>query len=147
MAQRILVEGVDFTETLTMRATVALLGIPARKILNLVEEGKLVAWRKQPRGHRLFSRVQVMELVKPVTYEVTYNRVGRRRDLPPLQASAKSADELAEHIHKNVRPHLASRDVRVTVDLEAMRGGILCGWNNGGDFTIRVPDEAEGGAP
>lgn len=64
MSRRTYVDGVDFTETLTMKATVELLGIPAREVLNLVEEGKLVAWRKLPRSHRLFSRAQVEALLK-----------------------------------------------------------------------------------
>lgn len=73
-------------------------------------------------------------------YRVTYERVGRRRDIPPLVVIAAGADHLAELIYDDARPYLRSRDVEVSVDLENMRGIILCGWNNGGTFTIERVD-------
>jgi hypothetical protein len=73
-------------------------------------------------------------------YTVTFRRVGRNHDVAPLTTEAGDADQLAEQIHRHARPHLRSRDIEVHVDLEQMRGQILAGFNNGGDFTI-----AEGG--
>lgn len=73
-------------------------------------------------------------------YRVTYERVGRRRDVPPLTTVAAGADHLAELIHADARPYLLSSDVEVFVDLEAMTGHILCGFNSGGRFAIEVLD-------
>ncbi|MGV9271493.1 hypothetical protein ACWDRR_43405 [Kitasatospora sp. NPDC003701] len=75
-------------------------------------------------------------------YRVTYERVGRRggRDgsVPPapLTAWAVSGDHLAELILKDVSPYLLSTDVDVEVDLEAGRGMLVVGFNNGGAFVI-----------
>ncbi|MGS2645930.1 hypothetical protein [Streptosporangium sp. G12] len=71
-------------------------------------------------------------------YRVTYERVGRRRDVPPLVVIAAGANHLADLIHADARPYLMSRDVEVYVDLEAMKGWISCGFNNGGQFTIEA---------
>jgi hypothetical protein len=70
------------------------------------------------------------------SYRVTFSRIGRNHDVPPLVTVASSADELAEVIYDYARPHLRSRDVEVYVDLEKQNGGILCGFNSGGMFTI-----------
>lgn len=69
-------------------------------------------------------------------YRVTYERVGRRRDVPSLVVVAAGADHLAELVYADVRPYLLSQDVEVTVDLEAMTGAILCGVCSGGRFKI-----------
>lgn len=77
-------------------------------------------------------------------FRVTYQRVGRhggRNGSPPpapLTVWAIGADGLAEHIHKDTGPYLTSRDVEVAVDLEAMRGWIFAGCNNGGSFTVEM---------
>jgi len=76
-----------------------------------------------------------------ILYRVTYERVGRRggRDgstPPPLTVWAMSADDLAGRVHGDIGRYLLSRDSWVTVDLEAMRGQIWAGMNNGGSFTI-----------
>ncbi|GAA4059719.1 hypothetical protein [Actinomadura miaoliensis] len=81
-----------------------------------------------------------------VTYRVTFDRIGRTggrngtEPPAPLVARVLSADGLAERIYEYARPHLRSRDVEVVVDLEELRGSILCGWNNGGTFTIERLD-------
>ncbi|GAA3441042.1 hypothetical protein [Planomonospora venezuelensis] len=71
-------------------------------------------------------------------YRVTYRRVGRRRDIPPLVVVAAGADHLAELVYDDARKYLLSQDVDVVVDLEAMTGAILCGVNSGGQFTIEA---------
>ncbi|MFJ2259519.1 hypothetical protein ACIOKD_14455 [Streptomyces sp. NPDC087844] len=82
-------------------------------------------------------------------YRVTYDRVGRHggrngsKAPAPLTVWAVTADGLAEHIHKDIRPYLLSRDSEVVVDLEAMRGQIYTGCNNGGSFTIEALQVAE----
>lgn len=75
-------------------------------------------------------------------YRVTYERVGRRRDIPPLTVVAAGADDLAERIYDDVRKYLLSRWPEVHVDLEEMRGFILCGFNSGGQFAIERLDGA-----
>jgi hypothetical protein len=76
------------------------------------------------------------------TYRVTFDRVGRNHDVAPFEAEVVHLEDLAERIYKHARPHLRSRDVEVVVDEEEMHGWILCGFNNGGTFTI----ERTGGA-
>lgn len=84
-------------------------------------------------------------------YRVTYNRVGRhggRNGSPapaPLTVWAVDAEGLAEHVHKDIRPYLLSRDTEVVVDLERMAGSIFAGMNNGGSFSIEAVQVAEGG--
>ncbi|MEV4174035.1 hypothetical protein [Nonomuraea sp. NPDC049709] len=76
----------------------------------------------------------------PGRYQVTYERVGRRRDIPPLIVEAAGADHLAKLVHTDARRYLGSRDVEVRVDLEEMRGSILCGMRSGGQFTVERLD-------
>lgn len=71
-----------------------------------------------------------------ITYKVTFDRVGRYRDLPPLTVRAKDGDHLAEEIYRYVRPSLMSRDVEIVVDPESGEGNIFCGVNNGGTFKV-----------
>ncbi|MYW48839.1 hypothetical protein [Streptomyces sp. SID161] len=84
-------------------------------------------------------------------YRVTYDRVGRhggRNGSPapaPLTVWAVTADGLAEHIAKDVRPYLASGGAEVTIDLEAMNGQIFAGFRTAGSFTLEAVQVAEGG--
>lgn len=77
-------------------------------------------------------------------YRVTYERVGRRRDVPPLVVVAAGADDLAERIYDDARPYLMSQDVDVAVDLETMTGTIFCGVRSGGQFTIEALTSGDG---
>jgi hypothetical protein len=85
-------------------------------------------------------------------YRVTYQRIGRHggrdgsKPPAPLTVWAVTADGLAEHILKDIRPYLLSQDVEVVVDLEDMTGMVFAGMNNGGSFTIEAVQVAEGGA-
>lgn len=71
-----------------------------------------------------------------IAYVVTFERVGRHRDLPPLTVRARDGDHLAQEIYRYVRPSLMSRDVEIVVDVETGEGNIFCGFNNGGTFTV-----------
>lgn len=73
-------------------------------------------------------------------YTVTFERIGRERNLPPLVVEADGPDHLAEVVYHHARPHLVSRDVEVVVDLGAGTGQIFCGFNNGGTFTVAAGD-------
>ncbi|MGW2371747.1 hypothetical protein [Kitasatospora sp. NPDC001683] len=83
-------------------------------------------------------------------YRVTYQRVGRRggRDgsqpPAPLTTWAVSPDHLARLIASDVSPYLLSDDIDITVDLDAGRGRILAGFNNGGSFTTEALTTAGG---
>ncbi|MDX2732821.1 hypothetical protein [Streptomyces sp. PA03-2a] len=85
-------------------------------------------------------------------YRVTYARVGRhggRNGSPapaPLTVWAVTADGLAEHIAKDVRPYILSNGAEVVVDLEAMAGSIFAGFRTAGTFTLEALQVAEGGA-
>ncbi|MGW7085055.1 hypothetical protein ACWGH2_16405 [Streptomyces sp. NPDC054871] len=84
-------------------------------------------------------------------YRVTYDRVGRhggRNGSPapaPLTVWAVTADGLAEHIAKDVRPYLLSSGAEVVVDLEAMAGRIFAGCRSAGTFAIDALQVAYGG--
>ncbi len=70
-------------------------------------------------------------------YRVTFDRIGRKRDVPPLDVDAADADDLAGQILAAARPHLGSRNVRVFVGLEAGSGFVITGMaHNAGTFTI-----------
>ena len=56
-------------------------------------------------------------------YTVTFERVGRRHDVPPLEV-AGDPDEIAEQVYRYARRFLGSKDVFVSVDLEQMTGSI-----------------------
>jgi hypothetical protein len=79
------------------------------------------------------------------TWLVTFERIGRTHDVAPLRVAVEDADELAERISRYARPYLCSSDVQAVVNLAEGRGFILCGFNNGGDFTV-VRDDEPGGA-
>lgn len=67
---------------------------------------------------------------------ITFDRIGRTHDVPPLTVHATDPNKIAEAIYEYARPHLLSRDVDVWVDLAEQRGGITCGFRTGGSFTI-----------
>lgn len=69
-----------------------------------------------------------------MTYTVEFERVGRNHDVPPLTVEADDADEIAYHIYTYARRFLASRDVEVVVNLDALRGSINYG--RFGTFTL-----------
>lgn len=79
------------------------------------------------------------------TYKVTFDRVGRNHNVAPLEATVIHDEELAERIYKHARPHLGSRFIEVEVDLDEMRGWIVCGMRIGGTFTLAECASAERG--
>jgi hypothetical protein len=71
------------------------------------------------------------------TLTISFDRIGRNHTVEPITVPATlTADDIAEHVYRHARPHLASRNVEVAVDLEHGHGTIFCGFNNGGTFTI-----------
>lgn len=69
-----------------------------------------------------------------MTYTVTFERVGRNHDVPPLEVESDNADEIAFNIYTYARKFLASRDVEVIVNLDELRGSINYG--RFGTFTL-----------
>lgn len=69
------------------------------------------------------------------SYRATFDRISRNHDVPPLNV-AGDADSIAEQVWRYAKGKVASRDVDVVVDLEAMRGTIFCGVQVGGSFTL-----------
>jgi hypothetical protein len=81
-------------------------------------------------------------------YRVTFDRIGRHHDVPPLDTDAVDADHLAVRIFHYVRPRLFSGQVDVRVDLEAGRGWITVGGvRPAGDCLIERFDQSLPGAP
>jgi adenylyl- and sulfurtransferase ThiI len=80
--------------------------------------------------------MDTQQATKAQTYRVTFNRIGRNHHVAPLAVEATNADTIAEAVYRYARPHLASRDVEVSVDLATGQGQIFCGFNNGGTFTV-----------
>lgn len=74
------------------------------------------------------------------SYEVDFDRIGRKHEVKPLTVEADTADELAAVIFRYARPHLMSADVDVVVDLEKGCGTIFAGFQTGGSFTITPKD-------
>lgn len=73
-----------------------------------------------------------------VRYDITFARVGRRHDVPPMQVCAEDAHELAGKVYRYVWRFLGSRDVDVAVNLEEMKGAVIAGTRDAGSFTIAV---------
>lgn len=69
-------------------------------------------------------------------YVVTFERIGRRRDLPPITVEGADGDEIAEAVWRFANRHLGSKMFDVYVDLEAMRGTIEQG--RFGAFTLEL---------
>lgn len=74
-----------------------------------------------------------------MTYIITFNRVGRRRDIEPMTfEEVASPNELAALIFERVKTMLASREVEVLVNLLRMTGRIVVGGvRSAGEFTIK----------
>jgi hypothetical protein len=70
-------------------------------------------------------------------YTVTFERIGRRRDVKPLTVAVATDIELCAEIERYARPQLRSRDFDALVDLDKGTGFIACGMHSGGSFTVR----------
>ena len=70
------------------------------------------------------------------SYKVTFDRIGRNRAVAPLETKAANGDHLCDRIMKYARPHLRSRDIGIHLDMDAGKGGIICGFHSGGEFTV-----------
>jgi hypothetical protein len=69
-------------------------------------------------------------------YRVSFARIGRTHDVPPLITRAAGPKGLAYRILTYARPYLVSVNVEVAVDITTMTGSILCGLQCGGTFVI-----------
>jgi hypothetical protein len=81
----------------------------------------------------------------PTTATVTFDRIGRTRNVPPLTVTYDEGDlaayEIAKQVFRYANPRLASRAVDVHVELgeEPGAGGngvIYCGVQVGGSFEV-----------
>jgi hypothetical protein len=77
-----------------------------------------------------------------LAYRVTFARIGRSHDVPPLEVDARDAETLGAAIYKYGRKHLGSRYVDVEVDMENGRGEFFCGIRSGGTFSFGPRPEA-----
>lgn len=68
-------------------------------------------------------------------YVATFDRIGRKHDVEPLPVTG-DADAIAEQVYRYARTKVGSRDVEVAVDLDEMRGWVLCGMHPAGSFTL-----------
>lgn len=75
-------------------------------------------------------------------YRVDFERIGRRRDVAPLEVAAPAAGELADEVAEYARRYLGSRFFVVVVDLEQMTGRIEGG--RFGTFTISSLEDDRG---
>lgn len=73
------------------------------------------------------------------TYTVTFERIGRHRP-DPLTTEAASISDLEDRILAYARPFLLSTLVDVFVESSGMAGSIVCGFQNGGHFKIRLAE-------
>jgi hypothetical protein len=71
-----------------------------------------------------------------VKYEVTFDRISRRHDVPPLITEADDPDELATQIWDYARPLCALQDISVSVDLEKGVGAVFAGVQIAGNFRV-----------
>jgi hypothetical protein len=68
-------------------------------------------------------------------YLATFDRIGRNHDVAPLAVTG-DADAIAEQVWRYARTRLGSRDVEVSIDLEARAGRIFAGMRNAGSLTL-----------
>jgi hypothetical protein len=67
-------------------------------------------------------------------YVATFERIGRRHDVPPLTVDSADPDAIAEAVWAYARQFLGSRWFDVVVDLAELRGSIEFG--RFGKFTL-----------
>jgi hypothetical protein len=76
-------------------------------------------------------------------YVVTFDRVGRRRNLPPLTVDTDPVN-LPGRILAYAQPHLPSGTVDVEIDLVRGRGHLWVNqFNSAGAFTIAATETAD----
>ena len=76
-------------------------------------------------------------------YHVIFERIGRRRDLPPQHFTAADDEELTLEVYSFARRILQSPGFQVTVDMETMTGNL-----EGGRFgTFTIAEQARRSGP
>ncbi|MBM0274107.1 hypothetical protein [Micromonospora tarensis] len=113
-----------------------------RKVNAAIREMQTAGWvelyvNKSGDYWRLLDAGRAVLAAQATRYRVEFTRVGRNHNVPPLETDpVDGPNHLAEVIYRYATPHLRSREVDVVVDLTKGTGYILCGWNNGGTFTV-----------
>lgn len=87
------------------------------------------------------------------TFDLTFDRIGRRRDVAPLVVTVTpkqddwpgAPDTIAAAVHRYAKGKLMSREYMVEVDLDAGRGVVVAGGRTSGEFAIteRTPEGAQ----
>ncbi|MEU4234147.1 hypothetical protein AB0F17_58575 [Nonomuraea sp. NPDC026600] len=77
---------------------------------------------------------------RPSQYRITYERIGRHHNVPPLSVAAAGSGQLTTLIEVDARKYLLSPWFEVHVDLAAMNGWIISGLHVSGRFAIEVLD-------
>ena len=73
-------------------------------------------------------------------HKVTFTRIGRTRDLPPLIIETEDDGALLDAIHAFARPYLRSSDYEVALDGVTRTGVIRVGMmHDGGRFKVESP--------
>jgi len=78
------------------------------------------------------------------TYRVTFDRISRDHNVPPLDVVAVDndpaglADRLADAVYHYARPRTLSRGIEVVVDADKMTGTIFAGMQVAGSFTVEA---------
>ncbi len=68
-------------------------------------------------------------------YVATFDRIGRNHNVAPLTVTG-NADAIAEQVWRYARTKLGSRDIEVSIDLDALTGRIFAGVRNAGSLTL-----------
>jgi hypothetical protein len=71
-----------------------------------------------------------------VSYTISFDRVGRNHNVPDLLTECTHADDIADQVWHLARNLCGSRDLKVVVDLEEMKGRIFAGVQSAGKFTV-----------
>jgi len=69
-------------------------------------------------------------------FTVRFDRIGRNHNVKPLIVEARNADDLENKILRYARKWLVSRDVDIEFDPDKNNGFIVCGFHDGGSFTV-----------
>jgi hypothetical protein len=75
-------------------------------------------------------------------YRVTFDRIGRTRDVPPQTFAAADPDALAEAVWSFARPYCGSLDLSVSLRLDGAGGALFAGVRNAGAFVVEPPAPA-----
>lgn len=72
------------------------------------------------------------------TYRVTYERIGRNRNVGSQTVTVVDLDALVAEIERYARPHLGSRDIGAYIVEDDLTGAVVAGGRNAGNFHAEV---------